>query len=496
MTMHFQGERFQDGNDSANDGAIDKYRSALRGRVGDAKYQSWFADLALDELSDGCVILSTASSVKKEMIDSRWLPMMKETWCVEIGPIQRMRLTVRRELRKQAAKIDARECARGALAQPKPFGAEEARAEKAFSVAKGASAADKSADKKAFDFRDLSTPVDARKNFASFAVDDTNRMAWAAAQQVFVEGAPRELVYFFGPSGVGKTHVAQAVANRWKAEGDRGEIAYITYSNLINGCVNAVWSNSIHAMHQALLDNDLLIVDDIHLLDTKSRTQEELLNAVDAFIARGKQVVIAGELAPAKLREAGICQRLADRLAGGLCAPIQHATETLRCDVLKKRLDQKTAACSLSDEAVEFIARNFHQSMRETIGAMNQILVMHQNEDVTVGVDETKALLKLRLADRKRVVTMEDLIEAGAAAFGITPAEVLGRGQPQRLVRGRHAIVFCAREILKESFPRIGKALGRDHTTVMSSYRRAQALLERDKAFQDGVAKIREIVGA
>ena len=488
MTVHGRG---------SDDGKFSRYHSALRGRVGEAKYRSWFSDLALAEMSDECVTLSTESRVKKDMIDSRWLPLMKETWCVEIGPVSRMRLLVRRNFEKQAAKLEAQESARENLTAKKPPAQSVNGAATAIGQKSGKSENRQQASesaKKPFDFNAMATPVDPARNFDAFAVDDTNRMAWAAAQQVFVEGAPRELVYFCGPSGVGKTHLALAVANRWREIGGLGDVAYLTYNNMINGCVNAVWTNNVHAMHQALLTHDLLIVDDIHLLDTKSRTQEELLNAIDAFSARGKQVVIAGELPPSKLQEAGIRQRLADRLAGGICAPIQPATEDLRLAALKKRLEHETARCTLTEESLTFIARNFHQSMRETIGAMNQVLLMHRNQDVTIGLDETKSLLKMRLADRKRVVTMDDLIEAGAEAFGITVDDVLGRGQPQRLVRARHAIVFCAREMLKESFPRIGKSLRRDHTTAMSSFRRAQALLERDKAFQDGVRKIQEAV--
>ena len=84
---------------------------------------------------------------------------------------------------------------------------------------------------------------------------------------------------------------------------------------------------------------------------------------------------------------------------------------------------------------------------------------------------------------------------AAADAFGLTVEDVKGRAQPQRIVKARHAFVYVAREVLKESFPRIAVALGRDHTTAMSSYRRAQALIERNKDFQSAVDQIRQAVG-
>ncbi len=475
-------------NNGGDNGLIDKYRAALRGRVGEAKFDSWFADIALAEFSEDCVTLSTASKVKKEMMDSRWLPLMRETWRQEIGPVARLRLTVRKNLSAHAAKINAK-----APTATRPNGAQaNGETSAGLFVEQVKTQTKKREDKKPFDFRQISSPLDNRKTFDSYAVADSNRMASAAAKQVFLDGAPRELVYFHGPSGVGKTHLEHAIGGLWAEKYGEQSVIYIPYSNLISACVNAVWSNSLHNLHEHLLSHDILIVDDIHLLDTKSRTQEELLNAIDAFLARGKQVVIAGEAPPAKLPEAGISQRLADRLAGGVCVPILPAEQALRLKVLQNRLIEKSAKCTLSPEALEFVASRFHQSMRETIGAMNQLLLMYQQEDVVVTLDDAKTVLKPHLADRKRIATLDDAIKAGALAFGLKEEEITCRAQPQRLVRARHAIVYCAREVLHESFPRIGKALKRDHTTAMSSYRRAQALLERDKVFQDAVLQIRE----
>jgi chromosomal replication initiator protein len=453
-----------------------RYHAALRLRVGDAKYVSWFKDLGLEDYSEECVTLSTDSETKRDMLDHRFFPVLEDTWRKEVGPFRKMRLTVlKNRLSEHAARIDAQEEQRAAETAPVP--ALKPRAKEA---------------KDSATFEGLATALDPRRTFDAFAVHSSNRIAWAAAQEALSEGRARELIYFYGPSGVGKTHLLQAIAHAWSQDQSRGEAGYVTYNNLSNACVSAVWSNSTAALHKALLSFGFLGFDDIHFLNGKNRTQEELLIVIDAALDSGKQVVIAGELPPAKLAEAGINQRLADRLAGGICAPIHPGDESLRLAVLKKRLEQSPAACRISDEALAYIARTFTQSTRETIGALNQLLLMYGSEEVVVDLDEAKSVLKSRLDDRRRAATVDDAIAAGAEAFGLKLEDMTGRSQPQRIVRARHAVVWCAREVLKESFPRIGKALKRDHTTVMSSYRRAQALIERDKAFQDGVKRIRE----
>lgn len=462
--------------------AFNRYLEALRGRVGEAKYKSWFLDLGLAEMNDECVVLSTGSQAKRDMLDNRYLPIMKDTWRQEIGPVGKMRLTVQKKLSEHAKKIDAQEQNRARSSSP-VFAERTTDRLATDNVVNGGGTRD---------FSTLATPLDMRRTFDAFAVGDSNRMAWTAARQALVKGQQRELIYFYGQSGVGKTHLMQAIAHEWSKDAEAGSAAYVTYRNLINACVGAVWSNSTEELHKTLLDNDLIEIDDIHFLDGKKRTQEELLIVIDAALDNGKQVVMAGEMAPAKLVESGINQRLADRLAGGLCVPVHQSDEALRLEILKKRMALSNAKCTISDDVLSFIARTFTHSARETIGALNQLLLMYSGQEIDVELDDAKALLKSRLEDRKKVATIDDAIAAGAEAFGLKLEDMTSRAQPQRIVRARHAVVWCAREVLKESFPRIGKALRRDHTTVMSSYRRAEALLERDKAFQDGVRRIRE----
>ena len=486
------------GESVSQSGAFQKYLSALRGRVGDAKYKSWFIDLGLADMNDDCVTLSTGSEAKRDMIDNRFMPILADTWRQEIGPVRKVMLTVQKNLSEAAAKVARQEevrMRRNGDASASMNGLAAAPSSSPAATDGPLFSADKAAIKgapKSVDLSDIATAPDPRRTFEAFAVGKSNQIAWAAAHRAVAGGASRELIYIYGQSGVGKTHLLHAIAHEWAKTPSRGPAAYVTYSNFSNACVAALWSNAIKTFHNALLENELLSVDDIHFLAGKTRTQEELLNIIDAALDSGKQVVIAGELPPSKLAEAGINERLADRLTGGICAPVDSCDEALRLEVLKKRARDAAAQCVIADEVLEFIARTFTKSMRETIGALNQLLLMYASESGKVDLDQAKTVLKSLMEDRKGAATINDAMTAGAEAFGLKLEDITGRAQPQRIVRARHAIVWCAREVLKESFPSIGKSLKRDHTTVMSSYRRAQALLERDKAFQEAVRRIRE----
>ncbi|MCK5749669.1 MAG: hypothetical protein KAH44_25870, partial [Oricola sp.] len=192
-----------------------RYHAALRTRVGDAKYTSWFKDLGLEEYSEECVTLSTGSEAKRDMLDCRFFPVLRETWLKEVGPFQKMRLTVlKNRLSEHAARVDAKEEKRAAAAEAVAEAGQPAAATRGPKEAKDGA------------FEALATALDPRRTFSSFAVDASNRIAWAAAHEALSEGRARELIYVYGPSGVGKTHLLQAIAHAWLEDASRGAAGY------------------------------------------------------------------------------------------------------------------------------------------------------------------------------------------------------------------------------------------------------------------------------
>jgi len=489
------------------------FQEDLKKRYGEAVYQSWFADLLLDSVSADAVIFSTVSPFKADAISQRFKSYMKAAWVKKVSPINTLSIVARKQLSAHAAKINgledkgAREPAmRAALpngaASKNGAGLHAGRSDKLgytlFGDAKSHGGRSKQREpRKAPTLGELASGLNPNLTFNSFALDDSNRVAHAAARQIFVDAAPAEFVYIYGPSGIGKTHLLNAICNEWRRRGGADGCAYFTYNNMVSGCSSAVLSNSILALHQDMLKQNLIAIDDIHLLAGKTRTEEEILNLVNAFAGSGRRLVIVGEMAPARLAASGMNERLADRLAGGLCVPITTASDALRFEVLKKRISSARPRCHINDGAIEYVAKNFPQSMRAAIGALNQLLLIHGGEDVMIGAEEARVCLASRVSDRPRKpASLDETLKATADAFSLTVGDLKGRAQPQRIVRGRHAFVFVCRENLKESFPSIARTIDRDHTTAMSGYKRAQDLIAREDKFRNAVADIRVAIGA
>lgn len=466
------------------------FRETLIKRYGQAIYRSWFSDLLLDEVRDDAVTLSTESDLRRDRLDQQFKLGLLRAWSEDVFPIRRLHFIKREGLSASAAKVSAMAPAANNAPDAMP-----ARIGLGASALNGRGAGARQ-DRWAPTLEEIATPLEARMTFDSFAVDDTNGVAFAAARQIFIENAPRDIFYVFGPSGVGKSHLLQACGNEWMRRYPGGRCAYLTHNNIQNGCVGALLSNSTMNLQRDFLANDLVMIDDIHLLAGKRRTLDEVLNLINAIVSAGRQLIVAGELAPSALAKAGVNERLADRLAGGLAVRVAPGGERLRREVLAKHRDAAELNGVITDEALDLVARVFSSSMRECIGAFKQLALVFKDYSGKVSPDDAMAALQARLGDRRRKATLTEALAAAAAAFGISPDEISGRAQPQRIARARHAFVYVARTVLAESYPRIARVLGRDHTTAMSSQNRAEALIVRDKAFKAGVDAIKIAIGA
>jgi chromosomal replication initiator protein len=475
------------------------FHETLRRNFGEPTFKAWFSDLQIDEAGDEAVILSTESDLRRDRIDQQFKLELMQLWCDNIYKIKRLLIVKRPALMKSAARI-------AALA-PAPDAARAKRLAVINSDFQSVApeqdeGVEKPASKEASAPRieEIATRLDPRTTFESFAVDGTNEVAVHAVRQIFDESAPRDVIYIYGVPGVGKSHLLQAAGNAWLQRYPKGRCLYLTHNNVQKGCVAALLSaNATRAtmkLQRDMLENDLILFDDVHLLGGKVKTMGELVNLITALRSAGRQVIIAGEHAPANLLKQGVTSRLADRLAEGLSVGIERGGEALRRAVLHKNRDGADLRCTITDEALDLIARLFSSSMRECIGAYKHLSLVYRDKSVTVGPAEALAALKTRLGDRKRTGTLDETLAAAASAFGITLEEIKGKAQPQRIVRARHAFVYVARTSLCESYPRIGRTLGRDHTTAMSSMERAEALIVRDKAFAEGVQRIRIEIGA
>lgn len=480
---------------------FEQFEEALLGRYGQSEYDAYLCDMTVALVTRELVTFETTTPARRDMIGKRYLPSIKQLWQEVVGPVERVTIKLRPEVSRNLSDHAARAKQKdhpgsffkdfsgqfsGGKTHGTSYTSSVAKSDYKSSVSRG------DGIQASIALKDLLSPVDARNSFENFAVDASNSVAFAAAKNAVSKENPAELIYLYGKSGVGKTHLLHAISLEGTRIDPSKPTAYLAYNNVASGCVNAMLSNNVTVLHKEFLNCSIVLIDDIHLLISKGKTQQQVLAIIDACLSAGVHVAVAGEPAPVRLLEAGIDDRLADRLSGGLCVPILQGGPHLRFEVLKKYIGLSKPKCTITEEVLEFIVRNFTHSMRETIGALKQLLLVYGDKETRVDLSIAKSSLNARLQDGPRVYTLSELLDVTADVMGVTVEDMKGRRRPQNLARARHAYVYCAREDLKESLPNISAAINRDHTTALSSVHRAAALLEKDKVFCRQVEQIRE----
>lgn len=463
-----------------------KFHEAMMSAYGEDIYNAWLSDLLIENVNDDGAILATTSKYKCERINAQYKPNLQRLFETKVG-IKKIFIVPSKGLKKFSAKVD------GLKSSSTKFAFNERDI-----LSKG------SAGKSEFSAKQADTQncteqykssLQSSLTFQTFANGPSNSLAFAAASQVFHEQHDKEVIYIYGPSGCGKTHLLNSIGNRWGVERDSDEVVFFSFDCFKDLCSDAAQDGWLGELKRDLLKYKCILIDDIHLLMTAKRSIKELVNLVNNVSSAGVQLVLAGDRAPARLVDCGVDARFTDRLSGGFSVQMSHGDEGLRAEVLQKRVESSQVQCLISDEVVTFLAKYFPHSMRETLGALNELMLQYRHEPITVTEDMARQTLKDRLIEHRNKASLTDLLNVAGDVTGNSVEELKGRAQGQRFVRPRHAFVMVAREGLNESFPRIAAELGRDHTTMISSYRRAQDLHARDQGFRDWVSGMKARLG-
>jgi len=455
-----------------------RFLSAIRERCGDAAFRTWFDGMRLESREDGEATIRVRSKFVADEIEKRYPTTLSEAWRTSVGAAERVCIRVGAGCGGEVVALEDR-----------------------------LPALRRSADERApvFDaardpLAEVEQPANPASRFEAFVVDRENRMAHAAAKAGAAGDAMGGAIYIFGPSGCGKTHLLHAAALARRDERPSDRVLIISADALVTAMMAAYQDKSMLSLKRRLRDADMLIVDDIHFLRGREKSQEEMLNVVDALLAQGKTVMASGDVQPKSLARAGLNPRLASRLDGGLSVGVDMPGPDLRYAILKSKHDdavRKWRFRPVADDILKAVATRMRVSARELDGAL-RVLLLHQKEfggDMTV--ETTERVLSAHLAVGPGPVSLRDIKDAVSETFEVSIPEIDGKRRTQRVVRARHATTYLAKLLTQESYLQIGAAIGgRDHSTIISSMRRAEALVAKDKAFAALVETVRDRLGA
>ncbi len=321
--------------------------------------------------------------------------------------------------------------------------------------------------------RDLSR-LNPAFTFDSFVTGKANELARAAAAQVAEKsGTAYNPLFIYGGVGLGKTHLAHAIGNYFRAHTPHGKVRYIHAEQYVSDVVRAYQHKAFDDFKRYYHSLDMLLIDDIQFFSGKSRTQEEFFYAFNALIESHKQVVITCDTYPKEI--AGMENRLISRFGWGLTVAVEPPELEMRVAILIKKAEQE--AILLPEDVAFFLARHIQSNVRELEGGLKRILAYARFTGHAISVDLCREALRDLLAVQNRQISIENIQKTVADYYKIKVSEMYSKKRTRNIARPRQIAMALAKELTQLSLPDIGEAFGgRDHTTVLHACRKVTDL--------------------
>ncbi len=333
-----------------------------------------------------------------------------------------------------------------------------------------------------------------RYTFDRFVVGNNNQLAAAACHAVAEKPARMyNPLFLYGGVGLGKTHLMHAIGNHILADGPEKHVAYVPSEQFMNELVSAIQEGTTPDFRRRYRRMDLLLVDDVHFLEGKERTQEEFFHTFNALYDAHRQIVLTSDRPPKEIP--GLEDRLISRFEWGLVADIKPPDYETRIAILRKKADDDNL--TLDPEVMDFIARSCTSSVRELEGAVIKLLAFSSltNQEITVRL--ARAALEGMLRDdagaERREVTPELIRDRVAEEWGVKPAGLESKRRTKDLTVPRQVAMYLIRDLLDLPLTRIGELFGgRDHSTVIHSVNKVEEGLEEDPEYRQRISRLRD----
>ncbi len=324
--------------------------------------------------------------------------------------------------------------------------------------------------------------------FESFVVGPSNRFAHAASMAVADSPAKSyNPLFIYGPVGLGKTHLMQAIGQEMLRKNPAAKVLYLTSEKFTNQLINAIKTGTTIKFREKFRHVDCLLIDDIHFIAGKEATMEEFFNTFNALYDAHKQIVVSSDKPPKGITN--LEERLVSRFEWGLVTDIQPPDYETRTAILRKKAERENL--HIDDAVTSFIADKIKSNIRELEGAL--IRVVAYSKLVGREVDEAVAyeVLKDMIVETERRISVDLIQRKVAEYFEVRPSDMMAKQRSRSVAYPRHVAMYLSREMTSLSFPEIGQQFGgRDHTTILHAYGKIKKDIKRDPKLKSLVDKL------
>ncbi len=325
--------------------------------------------------------------------------------------------------------------------------------------------------------------------FESFVIGPSNRFACNAALAVTDKPASAyNPLFIYGPSGLGKTHLLYAIANRIQGRFPDFNIVYISSEQFTNELIIALREHKNVEFRKKYRNADLLLMDDIQFIGGKASTEEEFFHTFNELFEGHKQIVVTSDRPPSEISL--LADRLRTRFEGGLICDIIPPDYETRMAIIQNK--SNSLGLDLPDEICNYIAENITNNVRSLEGTVNIIKAYHELNGMPLDLPNVSRAIKDMYMDAGHSLPTPALIIAEVSRFYSVEENLLrGRLKSNNIVMPRQIAMYLIRELTHQSYKNIGREFGRDHTTVISSLQKVESLIA--KGDKETVENLRDI---
>ncbi len=328
--------------------------------------------------------------------------------------------------------------------------------------------------------------------FANFIVGANNQFAHATGRAVAKQpGEQYNPLFIYGATGLGKTHLVNAIGHQILDHGTETQVAYLSAETFVNELITAIRRDRMEQFKRRFRHVDVLIMDDVQSLTGRDRSQEEFFYTFNALYESHRQIVLTSDTFPKDI--VGLAERLRNRFEWGLVADIQPPDLETRIAILGKKAEAEGIV--LPPDVAAFIATNIDSNIRELEGSLTRLGAYASLHRTTITLDLAREVLNNLLSHSEQRVTFDAIQHVVCEHFSVRPGDLRSKRRTRNVVLPRQVAMYLCRKLLGCSFPSIGSMFGgRDHSTVIHAIRVIERRIKQDVGFQATLERIERAV--
>ncbi len=455
-------------------------KEGLREKTGSpqSSFDLWFGDFNLTSLDENRAVFSTPTKLRKQILSTRYITLIKETLAEVIGFSVEIEIYSLDEDSSFAPSI------------PTPSENMEKHFER--------ESLEKSEEKEKKIEKILNTTPDKRTlldeyTFDNFIEGESNKFAKAVCYAVANDLSYCNPLFLYGHSGLGKTHLLYAIMNHMKKKDPNLKIVYKKSETFINELIDAISNHSTSEFKEKYRSADVLMIDDIQFIAGKESTQEEFFHTFSALYEAEKLIILTSDRPPKEINP--LMERLRTRFEWGLIADIQPPSFELRTAIIKKKSDDM--GLSMQPDLIDYIAERLNNNIRQIEGILKKLYAIHS----FTGLEITKESIDnvISIVDPGNIpndAVVEKVLLRVSKKYGVSIEDLKSKKKTDRIASARHIAIYIIRKLTDMSLKEIGKIFGRDYSTIISSLNKIELNIRTVKNYESELnVLIKEIKG-